>query len=96
MNAQELELLRVFYQFEEVVWEAARGLSPNFICTYLYDLAQKYNLFYQKHQILGIKNYESRIMNQEITDFRLALTEATAKILKRGLYLLGIATVERM
>ena len=88
INNEEMELLRMFYKFEEVVWEAARNLAPSLVCSYLYDLAQKFNLFYQKHTILG--------GNEEYKKFRLTLTAATAVIIKRGLYLLGIETVERM
>ena len=85
---EEIELLRSFYRFEVVVWQAARDLSPNVICTYLYELAQKFNLFYQKHKIIG--------ETPEIQRFRLNLSSATSVILKQGLYLLGIETVERM
>ncbi|OGG03684.1 arginine--tRNA ligase [Candidatus Gottesmanbacteria bacterium RBG_16_37_8] len=106
LNEEELELLRSFYQFEEVVWEAARSMAPNLICSYLYDLAQQFNLFYQKHSILGSKKEEAgpaasgiplrRESKNETVEFRLAMTEATEVIIKRGLYLLGIETVERM
>jgi len=63
-------------------------LSPNIIANYLYELAQKYNYFYQKNKIL-----ESE---EKIKQFRLMLTQATGKVIKDGLYLLGIKTVERM
>ena len=97
LNIEETELLRAFYRFEEVIWEAARDLAPNTICSYLYDLAQKFNLFYQKHSILGSDNRQHITNNRVmITEFRLALTRATAGILKRGLYILGIESVERM
>lgn len=104
-NPEELSLLRTFYRFSEVVVEAARTLSPNLLCSFLFDLAQKYNLFYNKHSIL---NPESRKDTWKVAlddsfqvevivkSFRLALTQATSIILKHGLYLLGIETVERM
>ncbi len=63
-------------------------MSPNFIANYLYDLAQKYNLFYQKHKILEA--------DDDIKNFRLLLTKTTGQVLKNGLYLLGIKTVEKM
>lgn len=113
-NPEELALLRTFVRFEEVVYEAAKSFSPNLICSYLFDLAQKYNLFYAKHSILGIIEYKTNNPSttlmagikqekepnthnlQPTTQFRLALTQATANILKSGLNLLGIETVERM
>lgn len=82
-NPEELALARLIYFFPEIVEKAALELSPNVLCSYLFSLAQAFNLFYQKHAILG-------------TDSRLVLTAATAQILKNGLYLLGIGTVERM
>lgn len=88
-NPEENNLLRSFTRFEEVVLEAGRHFAPNLICTYLYDLAQKFNLFYQKHSILSASESQS-------IQFRLALTQATATLLKKGLHLLGIETVERM
>ncbi len=106
-NPEEMILLRSLYRFSEVVVEAARNYSPNLVCSYLFDLAAKYNLFYDKHSILNprIKNQESRIKNSESggeilasekSIFRLWLTEVTAAVLKKGLYLLGIETVEKM
>jgi len=88
-NPEELNLLRTLYKFPEVVQEAGENYAPNLICNFLYDLAQKYNLFYNKHSILKAKNQKSK-------DFRLALTAAVSQILKNGLNLLGISTPERM
>lgn len=83
LNLEERELARAIYFFPEIVAEAAATLSPNVLCSYLFKLAQAFNLFYQKHAILGKPE-------------RLALTAATAQVLKNGLHLLGIATAERM
>ena len=83
LNADERALARLIQFFPEVVAAAAHDLSPNVICTYLFDLAQTFNAFYQKNPILGEKK-------------RVVLTAATAQVLKNGLYLLGISTVERM
>jgi len=82
-NIEELAILRTIYKFPEVVLEAGKSYSPSNICTFLYDLAGKYNTFYNKHRILK-------------SNFRLALTAATAQVLKNGLNLLGIKTVEKM
>lgn len=88
-NDEELSLLRTIYQFPEVVAEAGRNYTPNIICTFLFDLAQKYNNFYNKHSILKADSKTSR-------DFRLALTRATATVLENGLRLLGIEAPEKM
>jgi arginyl-tRNA synthetase len=88
LNLEETILLRIIQKFPEVVINAAETYSPNIITTYLFDLAQNFNLFYQKHSILKAED--------EIKDFRIALTAATAQVIKNGLHLLGIETVEKM
>lgn len=85
-SPEELLLLRTLYRFPEVIEEAAGQLAPNVLCSFLFDLAQKFNLFYQKHKII----------QSERQDFRLVLTAAVGQVLKNGLYLLGIEAPERM
>jgi arginyl-tRNA synthetase len=88
LEQEEIDLLRTLVKYPDVVYEAGKNFAPNFIANYLYDLAQRFNLFYQKHSVLQ--------SDDEVKQFRLALTQATANILKKGLDLLGIKTVERM
>jgi len=89
LTPEELSLLRTLYRFPEVVEDAARTYSPNLICTFLFDLAQKFNLFYDKHPIL-------KADSREQIAFRLALTVAVGQVIKNGLDLLGIKVVEKM
>ncbi len=58
LNLEELSLLRTIYKFPEVVAESAKSLSPSFLCEYLFDSAQKFNLFYSKHSILNPDNIQ--------------------------------------
>ncbi len=88
INDQELNLLRTIYQFPEIVFEAGKQFSPNYIANYLYQLTSQYNLFYQKNPILNAE--------KEIKNLRLLITQVVANIIKKGLYLLGIETVEKM
>jgi arginyl-tRNA synthetase len=90
-NNEELSLLRTFIHFPEVIAESAEKFSPNLLCNYLYNLAQKFNTFYNLHDIL-----EQRTNNKEQSQFRLELTKATGQILKNGLDLLGIKAPEKM
>ncbi len=83
---EEMALLREFYKFEEKIIEAAERFSPAVVAEYLIGLARKYNEFYAKFRIIGENEEEQRLF----------LTERTAKILKIGLDLLGIKTVEKM
>ncbi len=86
LNAEEKTLLRHLVTFDEIVQMAAEGYSPSTIATYLYELAQKFNNFYQKHQII----------DSEQKNFRLSLTGKVGETLKDGLYLLGIEAPEKM
>ncbi len=88
-SQEESDLLRTIYYFNEIVSRAAETYSPHLICAYLFDLAQEFNLFYQKQPILKAEQEEQRNM-------RLLLVQATAKVLKDGLHLLGIEAPERM
>lgn len=92
-NSEELTLLRYLYRYPEVVLQAAQELAPNQIANYLYELAQRFNAFYNRHRILA--NAKLKKQNAK-SNFRLALTVATAQILKNGLDLLGIKAPEKM
>lgn len=85
-NAEELKILRSLVRFPEIIATSAKNYSPNLLCNYLYDLASKFNSFYNKHRIIG----------SESENFRLVLTAAVGSILKTGLGLLGIETPEKM
>jgi len=86
MESSERSLLRWIDRFGETVEIAEKNLSPNLICSYLIELSSRFNLFYAECKIVGTAKEA----------FRLALTRAMAQVLKNGLWLLGIETVEKM
>lgn len=86
IQKEEEEILRYLSYFSYFVEKAASEFAPNVVCNYLFELSQKFNLFYQKHKIVG----------SEKEAFRLSLTQATGQIIKNGLNLLGIETVDKM
>lgn len=88
MNEQETALLRTFFRFPEAVEETTKNYSPHLIANFLFDLCQKFNLFYEKLPILKAEDQRR--------DFRLSLTEATSQLLKTGLNLLGIEALDRI
>lgn len=90
LNDEERMVARWLMYFPEIVEEAALDFSPSTICTYLFALAQSYNVLYAKHQILADS------VSEDARTRRLILTETTAQVLKQGLYLLGIETLEQM
>lgn len=85
-NPEELSVMKLLSQFPEMVETAAKSYDPHFIAVHLNNLAQAFNTFYNKHSILS----------GEDTQRRVDLTSAVAIVLKKGLHLLGIKTVERM
>ena len=85
ISREDEALLKKVVKFESQ-FIFTREISQSTLCTYLYELASIFNLFYQKCPILKSEN----------EDFRLSLTNATSKILEQGLYLLGIDAPEKM
>jgi arginyl-tRNA synthetase len=90
LNEQpELELLRTIERYSEISLKAGIEVAPHMICNYIYELAQKFNKFYTECPVLNASN-------EDIKASRLLLTAATAQVLRNGLNLLGIETVEKM
>ncbi len=86
LEADERALVAKISEFEEIVKEAVAQLAPHLICTYLYDLAQVFNRFYEKNRIIGNEREEGR----------LTLVQAYATVLKNGLTILRIPAPEHM
>lgn len=89
MTQTEKELIMNIAAFRDTVTKAADTLSPAVVANYVYDLVKSYNSFYQNNPILNQDDENTR-------QFRLELSDLTAKIIKKGLKLLGIGTVDRM
>ncbi|MDX2038520.1 MAG: arginine--tRNA ligase [Isosphaeraceae bacterium] len=73
----------------EVLELAAAELKPNVLTDYLFALANTYSTFYEECPVLKAESDERR-------KSRLALADLTARVLKKGLELLGIDVVDRM
>ena len=73
-------------QFSEVVELVTNTLLPHHLCSYLYELAQEFNRFYENNKVIGDENESTK----------LAFVKLYRIILKRGLEILGIPTPERM
>ena len=84
----ERNLLTYLTLFPTMVLRAGETYKPNLLTDYLFDLAKKFNSFYNACPILN--------QEDEILYSRLLIADRTAKVLKAGLDLLGINTVERM
>jgi arginyl-tRNA synthetase len=86
---EEKELLKLVYEFPQVVNEAGAKYSPAIVANYIYEIAKAYNHFYQKIPVL-------KETDKELGSFRLILSEFTGEIIKKSLALLGIEVPERM
>lgn len=86
LQDDERSLLRKIGEYPEVVEKAIDDLMPHHICTYLYELAQAFNRFYEHNRVLGDPR----------EDVRLGLVLAYADTLKKGLKLLSIDAPDHM
>lgn len=82
----ERTLLRKISEYHEAVDKAVADLMPHHICTYLYELAQTFNRFYENNIVMGDPRQA----------IRLQLVEQYADTLKQGLELLGIVAPDQM
>ena len=89
MNGVERELAVELLRFPQTVVKSYESYRPNIIADYLFDIAKLFNNFYNSNSILKEEN-------KKVMDARILLAEKTAFILKQGLGLLGINTVDRM
>jgi len=85
---QEWALVRELLKFDAVIAEVEEELLPNRLCTYLFELSQVFNRFYDQVPVLKAE--------EPARCSRLALCRLTTDTLKLGLGLLGIPTLERM
>jgi arginyl-tRNA synthetase len=85
---QEWALIRELLKLDAVIAEVEEELLPNRLCSYLFELSQVFNRFYDQVPVLKAA--------EPTRSSRLALCRLTADTLKLGLGLLGIPTLERM
>lgn len=81
-------VLRMLADFPAVIERAAKDYEPSLITTYLFDLAQAFNLFYLHHRVIGAGG--------ETHPARLRLVAAAGQVMKNALRLLGIPVLEKM
>lgn len=86
-DSAERKLLVKISQFNEIVELATDELRPHHICTYLYELSQVFNRFYEDNRVIGSDEREL---------LRLWLVDKYTSILSRGLSLIGISAPESM
>jgi arginyl-tRNA synthetase len=88
-DASEKEIIKLIYDYPEIVKQAGNEYSPSLIANYTYELVKAYNHFYQALPIFKEEN-------EEVKKFRLQLSKKVAAIIQQSLALLGIQAPDRM
>lgn len=89
VNTKEKELLKLLYQFPEVITQAGKDYSPATIANYVFTLVKNYNKYYQEVPILKVDDNNTK-------NFRVLLSEFIANVIKTSMKLLGIEVPVRM
>lgn len=89
LKPQERDMVVNLAQFPNIIKAAADAYSPALVANYVYESAKLYNKFYHECPILQAENEPAK-------QFRLQLSLATGKVIKKAMNLLGIEVPERM
>ncbi len=85
----ERDLIVILTLYPDIISQAAEGYNPGIVANYVYELAKVYNKFYHEKSILQAED-------EQLKQFRLQLSAASAKVINKGMGLLGIQVPERM
>ncbi len=85
----ERDILNTIAQYPDIVREAMQSYDPSAVANYCYTLAKAYHRFYHEVRILSAET-------EVLKNFRIHLSEAVARVLKKGMHLLGIEMPEYM
>ena len=83
-----LAILKLIYNFEDVLIQVTDKNEPSILARYLIDLAKAYSSFYNENKII--------VEDKDIQNARVYLTYAVSEVLKQGANLLGIQMPEKM
>jgi arginyl-tRNA synthetase len=81
-------LAKSLCQFAEIVPQVLNDFRPNILANYLFELANSFHAFYEACPVLKAE--------AQARASRLALCALSARVLQRGLNLLGIDVPEKM
>ena len=83
-----VNILKLIYDFEDILVEVTKKEEPSILSRYLIDLAKAFSNFYNENKIIGEE--------KEIENARLYLTKVVGEILEIGASLLGIEMPDKM
>jgi arginyl-tRNA synthetase len=87
-ESAEITLAKRLCQFAEIVPQVLNDFRPNILANYLFELANSFHAFYEACPVLKSE--------EPARSSRLALCDLAARVLRRGLDLLGIKVPEKM
>ncbi|MCX6719500.1 MAG: arginine--tRNA ligase [Candidatus Staskawiczbacteria bacterium] len=82
------QLEKTLSYFPEMVLQAGKNYEPHFLVLYLTELAGVFNNYYAKNKIVD--------KTDGYSPYKIALTQAFTIVIKNGLWMLGIKTLEKM
>jgi arginyl-tRNA synthetase len=89
ISSYERDLIQQLGAFPEIIEASAQEFSPAQLANYIYEVAKFYNKFYHEETILKAEDHD-------VKNFRLHLSASAAKVIAKGMNLLGIRVPERM
>ncbi|MBQ3146064.1 MAG: arginine--tRNA ligase [Clostridia bacterium] len=87
-EVEAINTLKLIYQFNDVIKNAADKNEPSILARYLIDLSQSFSTFYNEHKIITEE--------KDVQNSRLYLTYAVGTVLKTGVELLGMEMPNKM
>lgn len=88
-SEKEIQIIKLLNTFPDKIAEGGKEHSPAIIANYCYDLAKEFNQYYHEVSIL-------KESDQALRDQRLMMILQIAKVLSKGMGILGITLPERM
>ncbi len=86
LNDDEHTLAVKLLQYPMTTAKAVAELAPHHVCTYLYELTQQFNRFYERNRIVGDDRQNERVV----------LVSAYVQVLKNGLEALNIPAPNKL
>ena len=83
-----IKVLKLLYNFGDVVLQSAEKNEPSIVARYLIDLSQSFSNFYTVNKVITV--------DKKTQDARLYLTYACGLVIKTGMELLGIKMPDKM
>ena len=88
LTERDINMLRLLSRYPDAISRAVRENGPHLLAGYIYELANAVNSYYHDSPVLNA--------GAILRPFRLTMVSSAAAVLKEGLGILGIATVEQM